>query len=145
MPAGVPVDYEIDVRWEGEMRYRGGPAGGPSLLMDGRREAAPSPVDALLISLATCAAIDVVEILEKRRTPPRSLDVRVRFSRAATPPRRVTDLTLVFRVDTDSARVHVERAVDLSFSKYCSVANSLASDIEVAWEIELVQGEKEGG
>lgn len=138
MPVGVPAEYTIDVQWEGEMLYRGGPAGGPTLRMDGRREAAPSPVDSLLVSLASCAAIDVVEILEKRRTPVRALDVSVAFSRAPEPPRRLTDVTLRFRVETDSQRHHVERALELSFSKYCSVANSLAPDTRVGWELELV-------
>jgi putative redox protein len=118
------------------MRYRGGPEGGPTLILDGKREAAPSPVDSVVVALASCAAIDVVEILEKRRTPPRTLDVRVEFSRAPTPPRRLTDIKLVFRIDTDSELQHIERAVELSFQKYCSVALSLAPDTTISWEIE---------
>ena len=35
MPEGVPVEYPIEVEWEGEMRWRGGPADGPTLLVDG--------------------------------------------------------------------------------------------------------------
>lgn len=137
MPQGVPSDYAIQVTWDGEMRYRGGPEGGPTHLVDGRREAGPSPVDSILVSLAACSAIDVVEILEKRRTPPRSLSVTVRFSRATNSPRRVTDAHLVFRVDTDSERAHVERAVELSFQTYCSVAHTIAPDTRVSWEVEL--------
>jgi putative redox protein len=137
MPQGVPVEYPIEVVWEGGMRYRGGPAGGPTLVMDGERQAAPSPVDSLVVALASCSAIDVVDYLEKRRTPASSLRVSVRFSRAATPPRRLTDLTLVFHVATESDRDHVERAVQLSFDKYCSVSSSLAPDINLDWTVEL--------
>jgi putative redox protein len=119
------------------MRWRGGPEGGPTLLMDGEKQVAPSPVDALVASLAACSAIDVVDYLEKRRTPPTAASVSVRFSRAADYPRRLTDLHLTYRVTTDSPREHVERAVQLSFDRYCSVAGSLAPDTSITWEIEL--------
>ncbi|HEU4560588.1 MAG TPA: OsmC family protein [Longimicrobium sp.] len=137
MPEGVPVEYPIEVVWEGDRRYRGGPAGGPTLVVDGNREVAPSPVDTLIIALASCSAIDVVDYLEKRRTPASSLSVSVRFSRAPSPPRRVTDAHLTFRVASDSPRDHVERAVQLSFDKYCSVSNSLAPDTRLGYSVEL--------
>ncbi|HEX9939462.1 MAG TPA: OsmC family protein [Longimicrobium sp.] len=137
MPEGVPVEYPIEVVWEGDRRYRGGPGGGPTLVVDGNREVAPSPVDTLIIAMASCSAIDVVDYLEKRRTPASSLSVSVRFSRAPSPPRRVTDAHLTFRVATDSPRDHVERAVQLSFEKYCSVSNSLAADTRLEWSVEM--------
>lgn len=137
MPEGVPVEYPIEVVWEGDRRYRGGPAGGPTLVVDGNRQVAPSPVDTLVIAMASCSAIDVVDYLEKRRTPAASLSVSVRFSRAPSPPRRLTDAHLTFRVATDSPREHVERAVQLSFEKYCSVSNSLAEDTRLDWSVEL--------
>ena len=137
MPEGVPVKYPIEVVWEGGMRWRGGPAGGPPHLVDGDREAAPSPVDALVVALASCSAIDVVDYLEKRRTPPASASVSVRFSRAPTHPRRLTDAHLTFRVATASSREHVERAVQLSFEKYCTVANSIATDINLGFTVEI--------
>lgn len=137
MPDGVPVEYPVEVVWEGGMRYRGGPAGGPTLVVDGNKEAAPTPVDTLVVAIASCSAIDVVDYLEKRRTPPSACSVSVRFSRAPNPPRRLTDLHLTFRVATDSPREHVERAVQLSFDKYCSVAASLAPDTRIGWTVEL--------
>ncbi|HEX2076521.1 MAG TPA: OsmC family protein [Longimicrobium sp.] len=137
MPEGVPVEYPVEVAWEGGMRWRGGPAGGATLLVDGERQAAPSPVDTLVVSLASCSAIDVVDYLEKRRTPPTAASVSVRFSRAADHPRRLTDVHLVYRVATDSPREHVERAVQLSFDRYCSVAGSLAPDTRITWAVEV--------
>lgn len=137
MPEGVPAEYPIEVVWEGGKRYRGGPAGGPTMVVDGDRESSASPVDGVLVALAACSAIDVVEILTKRRTPPTHLSVRVEFSRAPTPPRRLTDARLTYSVATDSERPHVERAVELSFEKYCSVSASLAPDTRLSWTVEL--------
>ncbi len=137
MREGVPADYTIEVMWEGGMRYSGGPAGGATMAVDGERKTAPSPVDAMLVALASCSAIDVVEILNKRRTPPADVRVSVQFSRAAEAPRRLTQVKLRYVVDAESERSHVERAISLSFEKYCSVSASLASDIEVTWELDL--------
>lgn len=137
MPEGVPADHPIIVTWDGDRRYSGGPPGGPTLLLDGDKGAAPSPVDAILVALGSCSAIDVVDILAKRRTPASSLVVRLDFSRAAEPPRRLTAVHLTFTVGTESDRQHVERAVKLSIDKYCSVASSLAADLELTWSVEL--------
>ena len=137
MPEGVASPYPVEVVWEGGMRYRGGPQGGPTHLVDGERQAAPSPVDSLVVAIASCSAIDVVEVLNKRRTPPASLRVRVEFSRAPEPPRRLTDVKLVYTVAADSERSHVERAIQLSFDRYCSVIHSLAADTRLGWELEM--------
>jgi len=134
-PAGVPSPYDIEVAWEGGLRFRGGPEGGPTLVIDGEREVAPSPVDSVVVALAACSAIDIVHILEKRRTPPSDIAVRVRFSRAATPPRRLTEVHLQWRVATESERHHVERAINLSMEKYCSVSASLAPDTRLTWAL----------
>lgn len=137
MLEGVQSEHAIEVVWEGGKRYRGGVPGGPTIVMDGDRVAAPSPVDSLLVSLGTCSAIDVVEILEKRRTPVSSLKVRLEFSRAPSPPRRLTEVRAHFTVATASEASHVERALELSFEKYCSVASSLAPDTRLSWTLEV--------
>lgn len=142
MPDGVRSDYPIEVVWEGKQRFRGGKAGVPQMVLDGERVAGSSPVDALLVAVASCSGIDVVEILEKRRTPVRSLAVTVEFSRAATPPRRLTDVILHFEVAVDSDPSHVERAIELSIEKYCSVSASFAPDTRISWTTRLLPVEQ---
>lgn len=139
MLEGTRSPHPMVVEWQGGKKYRGGPPGGPTILMDGDREVAPSPVDNLVVSLATCSAIDVVEILEKRRTPATGLTVHIEFSRANTPPRRLTEVVMRFTVATSSDIQHVERAVSLSIEKYCSVASSLAPDTALSWSVEVAQ------
>lgn len=138
MLEGIKSDHSIEVVWEGGRRYRGGLPDGPSIVMDGERLVGPSPVDSLLVSLGSCSAIDVVEILEKRRTPASSLSVRLDFSRAAYPPRRLTEVQVHFTVATESEAYHVERAIELSFGKYCSVSASLAPDVLLSWSVEIL-------
>jgi putative redox protein len=130
-------EYPIEVVWEGGKRFRGGAPGKPAVVVDGSREAGPSPVETVLVGLAACSAIDIVEILEKRRTPPERAEVRVEFARAEQPPRRLTAVRVVYRIQAGTERQHVERAALLSFEKYCSVTASLAPDIDLSWEVEL--------
>ena len=145
MSEGVWADYPVEVTWEGGQRFRGGRPGGPPLVVDGDREVAPGPVDSLLIALAACSGIDVVEILNKRRTPPTRFEVSAKFARAAEAPRRLTAVQLLFRVATDSPSHHVARAVELSVQKYCSVVHSLREDIDLSWEVEVEAAEPSSG
>ncbi len=137
MSAPERAETPIEVVWEGERRFRGGAADGPTLRVDGDRQASPSPVEALVVAIAGCSAIDVVEILQKRRAPPTSLRVRVEYTRAPEPPRRLTEAHLRFSVATDAERPHVERTLELSFARYCSVSTSLAADTRLRWSLEL--------
>src|SRR5690606_31240732 len=100
VPTLPPVHVEME--WLGDQRLRGGRPGGPQVELDGKRVTATSPVDTMVLALCACSAIDVVEILNKRRTPPRSLRVHADFARVDGTPRRLKRVLLTFIVDTDS-------------------------------------------
>jgi putative redox protein len=126
--------------WAGGHRFDTGRIGGPVARIDGEGETGQSPPDALLSALATCSAIDVVDILAKRRTPVEKLTVDVEGERREDIPRRFVRLTLTYNLDGAGVEaLHAERAVALAFEKYCSVAASLAPDI-VAETIVVVNG-----
>lgn len=122
----------IRATWAGEHRFDTGKPDGPTARLDGSGATGQSPVDALLSALAACSGIDVVDILAKRRTPAERLLIDVEGERREEMPRRFLNISLVYRVDGAGIEaVHAERAVALAFEKYCSVAASLAQDIEV--------------
>ncbi len=122
----------VRATWTGEHRFDTGRTNGASARLDGSGKTGQSPPDVLLSALASCAGIDVMDILGKRRTPVERLVVDVQGDRREAAPRRFEHITLTFRVDgAGIERVHAERAVQLAFEKYCSVAASLASDIAV--------------
>lgn len=128
----------ITVTWDGEQRFDAARPDRPAIKLDGAGVAGPSPVDGLLASLAGCAGIDVVEILNKRRTPPTSIKVDVVGERVTTIPKRLKHVTLNFHITgTGIDRANAERAVDLAINKYCSVRSSLREDIPVEWTLEL--------
>jgi putative redox protein len=134
---GRPVAI-VQATWVGDHRFESGRPNGPQTLLDGDGKAAQSPVDALLSALAGCAGYDVVDILAKRRTPIRSMEVEVIGERAPTTPRRFLHIALIFRIAGEGIeRAHAERAIDLSLNSYCSVRASLDPAIPIVWSLEL--------
>ena len=128
----------VNVTWKGGERFDTGRPGGPVARIDGTGETAQGPVDMLSSALASCVSIDVVTILAKRRTPVARLDVAVTGKRADTTPRRLLEVDLAFTIDGEGIeRAQAVRAIDLSLNKYCSVHDSLASDIVYTWTLTL--------
>ncbi len=124
--------------WQGGRRFDSGRVAQPTARIDGDGVTAQSPPDALLSALATCSAVDVVDILAKRHTPVTALEIEVVGERRATHPRRFLTIDLTFHVTgADVERGHAERAVALSLERYCSVASSLAPDIVVQTVVTL--------
>jgi putative redox protein len=127
--APAPVISRTEVTWRGERLFDAGPAGRTHRI-DANATEAPGPVETLLSSLATCSSVDVIDILAKRRTPIERLTVRVAAERRPETPRRVRHIEIEYDIaGTGIEREHAERAIQLSFEKYCSVAASLAPDI----------------
>ena len=83
--------------------------------------------------------IDVVVILEKMRVGLEGLSITVEGERVAEPPRYFHRMRLQFRIRGDVPRDNAERAVKLSFDKYCSVFRTLRNDIDIDTVIELVE------
>jgi len=128
----------VHVRWVGDLQFEAARPGQPPIRIDGDARRSPGPFDTLLAAIVTCASVDVVTILAKQRTPPQSLEVRIEATRVASAPRRLTSAVLHFAIAAKgAAKPQVERAVELSIAKYCSVRSSLAGDIPVTWTIEL--------
>jgi putative redox protein len=136
-PSPEELPEHVVVHWDGEHRFHGGREGRPSITVDGKKVAGPGAVDTLVISLVACSSMDVVDILDKRKTPAESLAVDVRYARVDGTPRRLDAVHLVFRVRTASEAHHVERAVELSVRKYCSVATSLRDEVCITTEVRV--------
>jgi len=138
--AEVPLipHVPIQVEWAGGLQFDAGRLDGPKIRLDGDTKTGPNPVDTLLAALAACAATDVVMILEKQRTPLKSLSVRVAAQRVTSIPRRLASTVLHFTLQGEGITPEkAERAVELSVTKYCSVGASLRADVPVTWAIEL--------
>lgn len=98
-----------------------------------------SPVENILPSIASCSAIDVVDILKKKRKEVRELVIETQAERRQEPlPKIITDIKLKFIVTSaDATDKDVEQAVRLSMDKYCTVSAMLSpvANISYEWEI----------
>ena len=140
-PAVHPPSH-IRATWEADQAFDTGKPNGPTARFDGRGKTGQTPPDALLSALASCAGIDVVDYLAKRRTPVTTFAVDVQADRRETHPRRFEKIRVRFEiVGANVVRAHAERAVQLAFERYCSVSASLAPDIEIS-AVVVLNGEE---
>ncbi len=111
---------------------------GHPIVVDGDKKAGNSPMELVLIGLCGCTGYDVVSILQKKREPFTSLEVRAQAERAQDPPSVYTEIKLIYRVGGKVSRKAVEDAVRLSKEKYCSVSAMLEKTATITAEIEYV-------
>lgn len=130
---------QVVVRWDGDHRFDGSRLGSQqSIRIDADATTGPGPVDTLLCALASCTGVDVVDILEKRRTPVQGLTIEVAGERASSVPARLVRIRITYKMrGVGIERVHAERAIELAVTKYCSVRDSLDREIPVEWTLDL--------
>jgi putative redox protein len=123
------------------LRFRGGGTDPetPAVELDGEGATGPSPMLVLLLAAAGCSGADVVAMLSKMKVRLDACSVDVSGIRREGHPKRFASLRFVFRLSGDGLDLtKAERAVGLSLEKYCSVVHSLARDINIEHEIELI-------
>jgi putative redox protein len=96
------------------------------------------PSDLLLIALGACTAVDVVEILAKKRTPLSDLSVAVSGEQDPEPPWAFRKIHMHFALRGAGLTPHgVEQAIRLSEEKYCAVAATIRGVAHITWDYEL--------
>ena len=118
----------LELVWEHDL-VLGGRSGDASMTLDSGGAAGPSPMQALGFALAGCMAMDVVHILRKGRHDLKGLKVALEAERAAADPHRMTSIKLHYTITGNVPGDQVQRALDLSHEKYCSVWHSMRQDI----------------
>jgi len=120
----------VDLVWLEELRFAGS-SGGLEVALDSASKAGPSPMQLLGLGLAGCMAMDLVHILKKGRHDLRGLKARLTGRRADETPRRFVAIDLHFEIAGPVPADQIERAIDLSRDRYCSVWQSMRPDIEL--------------
>ena len=134
--SGVKPPTTATLAWQGGLRFTARTAT-TEITLDSEGLAGPTPVEAVAIALAGCMAIDVADIVTKGRHPLQALEAAISGDRKDDPPRRFVSFSLHFTV-TGAVPPHaVERAIQLSHDKYCSVWHSLGPDIRFDTSFEV--------
>ncbi len=134
------------VKYAGAGMFIGFSPGGhaQAIETDSKRGSAATPVEMLLTALGACTAADVSAILEKQRAKITSYHVEVSGERREEYPKKFEKMRVhhVIR-GTNLTATGVARAVELSDTKYCSVAASLRPGVEITSSYEII--EEKGG
>jgi len=105
-----------------------------------QRASAASPMELLLIALGGCTGVDVISILKKKRQSVTDYRIEVTGERRDKHPRAYTKMLVrhIVRGHKVSAAA-VAQAVELSESKYCSVAATLRPTVEIVSSFEIIE------
>ena len=135
---------EAKVTWKEKLNFDGTADSGFIVPLGAKRETGErdgfSPMELLAVGLAGCTAMDVISILEKKRQVVTGFEVRAHVEKAAEHPRVFTHVLVEYIVTghgVDPAAV--ERAVDLSVTKYCSAQAMLSKAVPIEHKITILE------
>ncbi|MCL4523366.1 MAG: OsmC family protein, partial [Acidobacteria bacterium] len=128
------------VKWTEQEQFVAVAPSGHAVILDADRErnSAPGPMEMLLVALGTCTSVDVVSILKKKRQKLEALEVIVSGERAADPPRVWTTIEIVYRLTGALNEKAVRDSIELSETKYCSVAAMLGKTAKISYRFEIL-------
>ncbi len=132
------------VTWAGDSSFIGRSGSGHAVMFDSNKDegVAPTPMEMLLMSAGACSSVDVVSILQKAKQQVTDCRVVLTGERVDTVPRVYKKIHLHFEVTGfQVSEKHVERAVNLSAEKYCSVSIMLQQAMEVTHSFAVLQSE----
>lgn len=127
------------------MTFVGESGSGHSVVMDGApesggRDLAARPMEMVLIGMGGCTAFDVVAIMKKARQPIDDCIVTLSAERAEDIPKIFTKIHVHYMVKGRGlSEKQVEKAVNLTAEKYCSVSIMLAKSAEITHDFEIIE------
>ena len=136
---------DAKVTWKGRMTFTGEAESGYTIPLgtdpavggdnDGLR-----PLELLAIGLAGCTAMDVISILQKKRQDVTDFEVKVHAERAAEHPKVFTHILVEYLITGREVEpAAVERAIELSETKYCPAQAMLAKACTIEHKYTLIE------
>ena len=115
------------------------------VMMDGAEtfggsNAGSSPKELLLMALGGCTAMDVIPILKKKKTPFTGFEINLTASMQEEHPQVFTDIHVEYVIyGNDINTADVERAIELSTTKYCSISAMLKTSVKITHSYKIVK------
>ncbi len=129
---------QAQLTWTEGLQFVGRTPGGPAVVMDSPESGSgASPMELLLMATAGCTAMDVISILKKKRMAVTGFKVNVSGTRTDKNPRRYTEVHIEYVIYGTAIKPEgVQRAIELSATKYCGAMASMNATITNAFRIE---------
>ena len=142
----MSVQKKIDLEWKTNLQFIAKNPKGLSVDFDvplahGGDETALSPMENVLASLAACSSLNVLIILKKKRQKVSSYKIEATADKKTdTPPKVFTKIHLKHILKGENINPSaLEKAIELSEGKYCSVAAMLKQAVEITSSYEILQ------
>jgi len=138
---------EARVIWTEGLQFVGSANSNHAIVMDASHEVGGGdrgvrPGELLLIGLAGCTGMDVVSILNKMRVKFDSFQIKVRAETAPEYPKVYTRIELTYLINgRDIPQEKLERAIELSKTKYCTVGAMLGKTAQISYQYEIKKPE----
>lgn len=132
---------KISTRFKAEKEWEALNESGNRLPVDmypAEEKKAFSPMEMLLAATGACAAVDIVQILKKKRKTVLDLRIESEGSRQEEIPRRFTHIHLHFILfSPNTSKEEFEKVVNMAVEQYCSVSASLSPDVQLVHSAEV--------
>jgi putative redox protein len=109
----------------------------------GDLRAGPSPMEVVLVALASCTSMDIASILRKKRQTAVSYEIAVSGERSDEHPRVYTSIVVEHRVTGDVEPEALRRSVELSATRYCPVSAMLSATVRIEHRFRLMRDAKD--
>lgn len=129
------------VVWKGNMAFTGTADGTYLVPLDaseqvGGRDMGFRPLQLIAIGLVGCTGMDVISILQKKRQEVTDFQVTADIEQADAHPMVFTKVLITYTVTGKNIdRAAVERAVELSETRYCPAQAMLEKSVEITHKI----------
>ena len=121
-------EKQVNLTFEGGMRFVAQTGSGHAIVMDtARGDSGTRPTELVLAAIAGCTAMDIVEIMTKKRQVMNTYSVDVTGTQREEAPNVFLDISVVHTIEGDVETAAVARSIELSATKYCTVSAQIAA------------------
>lgn len=136
---------QAKIKWVEDMMFMGQSGSGHAVVMDGPpalggKNMGIRPMEMMLMGLGGCTSFDVMLILQRSRQQVTDCVAELSAERAETDPKVFTKIHIHFVITGINLKEKmVQRAVELSATKYCSASIMLAQSVEITHDYEIIE------
>ena len=137
------MEVKVSMSYLDDEKYSVKNTSGNELVVDmyekGKKENL-SPMELLLSAVTTCAAVEVVSMIKKRRRDFKDIKAETSGVRAETHPMYYKEISVKYIIYSNDLKDNeADRFISLALTKYCSVGSSIRKDTEVKHSFEIVR------
>ena len=138
------MKHSVDMAWFDEMAFEAN-MDGHKVILDanveaGGRDLGPRPKKMMLAALAGCTGVDVIMILKKMKVVPEAFNVMVEADVTGEHPMHYSKMKVIYQFKGKNLPLDkLEKAVQLSETKYCGVTAVYKKAMEMETEIRIVE------